>query len=102
MFSKKLINILLITILTATVLPLRQVGNLLFKNQLTEELSETHDSPVKKADDKFGFKQFQCCYHQLISINGPGNQSTYTPFIFSSKLPVSPAGDIHTPPPNYN
>ena len=99
MWYKKLVNLLLIFIMSSTVLPLKQVGDLLFKKQLTEEISESHDSPVKKADSKFAFKEYHGHeYHALAVSSFSTALSGYT--YFKSPLPVSPATDIHTPPPN--
>jgi len=96
---KKIINLLLVAILTATVLPLKQVGNLLFKNQLTEEISEGHDSPVKKSDGKFDINKYTFACDLATNVH---SQLPVVGFYgsFNSLLPLSPVKDIHTPPPN--
>lgn|GEM_PF-5587420 len=81
------------------MLPLKQVGDLIFKNQLTEELGAHTDCPIKKAESKPDLKEYFCSY-ESISISPSVNfRIGYNHF--NSPLPASPATDIHTPPPNF-
>ena len=96
---KKLINILLIVVLLVTILPIKQVGNMLFNNQWTEELNGHSEHEV---DKKSLITKWVCLTgNDLLSINniylGKDECSFYA---FSQKLPVHPSGDIHSPPPN--
>ncbi|MEO7312906.1 MAG: hypothetical protein ABIX01_21150 [Chitinophagaceae bacterium] len=99
MLYKKIINLLLIAILSATILPLKQVGNLIFKRQLTEEISEIQDDYEKKGDGKFDLKKYTCCFNDALDIHSQLIASYYYGE-FNSPLPISPVADIHTPPPN--
>lgn len=44
---KKIINILLIIVFATQILPIQQVGSLLFGNQLTEEVPHAIDDVAK-------------------------------------------------------
>ena len=92
------INILLILVLGITILPVAQVGSLLFKNQITEEKCGSEDGgSIKKAD--FG--------EPLLFNHVPGHSTCMQAFMdaaqyihFAETLPPSHRGDIHSPPPN--
>lgn len=97
---KKLINILLILVLLVTTLPIKQVGNMLYNNQWTEELNEHSEHQVEKKMQlaKWAFLTGA----DLFSCNENGvekQDSRY--FSYCQKLPTHPSGDIHSPPPNF-
>jgi len=96
---KKIISIVLLFILLLQVLPLQQVGYVLFSNQINEELPhgmEDGKSPVKKftgIEDHFLFTENSG--HPLSAFT---NSTAY--IFYSSSIPANHTGEIHTPPPN--
>lgn len=96
---KKLINILLIVVLTITILPIRQVGNMLFKNQWTEELNDHSEQHEKKPQpDKWTFLTYGDLLNQALGINSDDGIRF---FAYSQQLPFNASGEIHSPPPNF-
>jgi hypothetical protein len=96
---KKLVNILLIVVLTVTILPIKQVGNMLFNNQWTEELNDhsEHQPEKKSQPEKWTFVTGSDLLH--CNDNGiPDAESRF--YAFSQSLPINPSGEIHSPPPN--
>jgi hypothetical protein len=97
--AKRIVNILLILTLMVTILPIKQVGNMLFNNQWTEELNEHSENNVeKKSQAKWAFLSGSDL------INSTNNSVLILEcrfFAFSQRLPVSPSGEIHSPPPNF-
>ena len=81
------------------LLPVRQLGKLLFKNGITEELS--HDDCSPDCKEHFPFKK------DFIHADQPAHvwiaEFKALQYIhFADVLPVPFAGDIHTPPPNIS
>ena len=96
---KKLINILLIVVLTITILPIRQVGSMLFKNQWTEEINDHSEHHEKKQQPE----KWTCLTHNDLVNQALGNANRVVQFFaYSQQLPVNPSGEIHSPPPNFN
>jgi hypothetical protein len=96
---KKIANIIMIVVLLFTILPLKQVGKLLSGSQLTEEIAHS-DQPEKKPNKacnldfcSFGYRS-EANPHHLIS------QLQFAEY--ASHLPVTPAGEILVPPPNFS
>ena len=96
---KKIIALVCLLILGIQVLPLRQIGCLLSKNQLTEELPHSV-CEVKNSVQKFEptipdpFGSAGVLQTDLLATNA-------IRFVhFASVLPASHEGEIHTPPPN--
>jgi len=98
---KKLVNILLILVLLVTVLPLKQVGRMLFDGQWTEEINEHSDhSPEKKSQPvKWTFLSGGAAHDAASSSLIYSRDHN---FDYSQSLPVNPSGEIHSPPPNGN
>ena len=97
--TKKLVNILLILVLSVTILPIKQVGNMLFNNQWTEELSDHADHQVEKKSTPAKWALLKDsdlfnCSNQSLLLASSGH------YAFSQSLPVNPCGEIHSPPPN--
>ena len=97
---KTFISTICLTVLMFQLLPVKQLGSLLFSNQLQEELPHDAGSDVEKdMKGKVDFKKEFCCTHDFAQIN-----FIYTASIayihFATALPKLHAGDIHTPPPN--
>ncbi|MES2646805.1 MAG: hypothetical protein V4717_08030 [Bacteroidota bacterium] len=97
---KKIVNIFLILVLMVTVLPIKQVGNMLFNNQWTEELNEHSESSVEKKSQAAKWA-FLTGADMLNSSNNSLLILECRFFAFSQRLPVSPSGEIHSPPPNF-
>ncbi len=88
-------------VLTFQLLPVRQLGGLLFSNGITEELPHDDDSDgaLKDYKDKLSFKK------DFLFTYSDGNfslaESAIAQYIhFSIVLPSPLAGDVQTPPPN--
>ena len=96
---KKVVNIILILVLAITILPIKQVGNMLFNNQWTEELSDHADNVLEKKSQpgKWNFLAgpAEIIYGGTSQIN-PGSK----PSMLIQTLPSNPSGEIHSPPPN--
>jgi hypothetical protein len=86
-------------VLTVTILPIKQVGNMLFNNQWTEELNDHSEQQIEKKSqpDKWTF----LTDNDLLHSNGDGISDAERRFYsFSQSLPINPSGEIHSPPPN--
>lgn len=96
--KKKLFAVFLLLVLTTQMLPLRQIGSVLFSNQINEELPHSMDI------DK------DCCkknihYSDYLSAVPAAALSAYIDFSYSprsiaDRIPQNPAGEILVPPPN--
>jgi hypothetical protein len=94
---KQLINIFLVLVLATQMLPVEQMGKLLFSNQITEELPHSADTEVvKKASTS----------NEFLAPNAEGLFAKLG-FVFSSatsdskvNFPHNHSKDIHNPPPN--
>ncbi len=96
---KNYISLVLLIVLMFQVLPIKQLGNLLFSNQLQEELPHGADDVEKDAKAKVAFKKDFCAIHDLTQLSFL--QITSKRYIhFAIALPAPHAGEIHTPPPN--
>ncbi len=96
---KKIISIVLLFILLLQVLPLQQVGYILFSNQINEEL------PHSSADGKVSVKKFTGFEDRyLFTENSSHLLSIFisaTAYIFySCSIPANHTEEIQTPPPN--
>ncbi|KAI9450661.1 hypothetical protein F5148DRAFT_1336361 [Russula earlei] len=96
---KRIIAVICLLVLTIQVLPVKQIGSVLFGNQVNEELPHSLGLE-KKADCKcFPFKDDPFLAASGIALYPPiysGNQYIH----FTITLPASHEGDIPTPPPN--
>ncbi len=96
---KRIIAVICLLVLTIQVLPVKQIGYVLFGNQVNEELPHSLDLE-KKTDCKcFPFKDDPFLASSAIALYPPiysGNQYIH----FTITLPDSHEGDIPTPPPN--
>ena len=97
--AKKIINIFFIMVFMTQVLPVKQVGRILFQASMVEELPEK--TPTKSSagleDD---YKHFLSLHTYNNSFFTNNIQSPY--IHFSEILPGLMAGDIHTPPPDFS
>ena len=97
MKGKQVITLFCFVMLMCQLLPVRQLGKLLFKNGITEELS--HDDCSPDCKDHFPFKKDFIHADQSIHIRiGEAAASQY--IHFADTLPTHLPGDIQTPPPD--
>ena len=97
--TRKIINIILILVLTVTILPIKQVGNALFNNQWTEELNDhsSEQHPEKGTHAKWAY----IGNDDLLNGNtGFIIKEASRFYSFSQRLPAHPSGKIHYPPPD--
>jgi hypothetical protein len=90
---KKLIAIICIFTLGTQMLPVQQIGSVLFGNQINEELPHNYDSKEKESKGDIDFTTIHSSL-PLFSVQ----VSAYLHFAVS--LPSSYSKDVHTPPPN--
>lgn len=99
--TKKLINIFVLVVFTIQVLPVKQVGSLLFGNQITEEIVQDVDDADELAKDG--------CKTESKSVFINSQFACITQFFTSSSLllkeisivfPHNHSTDIYSPPPN--
>ena len=93
------INITLMLVLGITILPIAQVGYLLYSNQITEEKCNVEDggSATKKVD----FTDPAVLGTGAWQVSGGSGFCDAMSYIhFAETLPPSRRGDIHSPPPN--
>jgi len=97
--TKKIINIFFLLVFAIQVLPVKQVGRILFQSSLIEELPEKTSS---KSTDAFqdDYKHFLSLHTFSNSLFRNNTQSNY--IHFSETLPDLMAGDLHTPPPDFS
>lgn len=98
---KKIIPVFLLFTLMLQLLPVQQMGYVLFSNQINEELPHGLED-----DGKASVKKFTALDDQLL-LNGHhghlvsafNNSASY--ISYSCSIPNNHAGEIHTPPPNF-
>ncbi|WP_153797773.1 hypothetical protein [Foetidibacter luteolus] len=92
---RKWLTILCLLVFSIQLLPLRQVGSLLYSNQLTEELP--HSFGAEKSED-IKFEPVRHDYFDNIAPATLFSEENYRHF--ASTLPDNHEGEIQTPPPN--
>ena len=95
---KKIINIFLIIVFATQILPIQQVGSLLFGNQLTEEVPHAIDDFVKDGSKCEGKCEFVIDFYETIMPH-----FTTVSLLIKDLCVIFPhnhSTDIHTPPPN--
>ena len=94
--GKKIINIFFLLVFMTQVLPVKQVGRILFQASLIEELPEK--APAKTIGLEDLTKNVSSFYQfNFLSVS---NSNSY--IHFSETLPGLMAGDIQTPPPDFS
>jgi hypothetical protein len=96
--GKKIINIFLVLVLSVQMLPVQQMGRMLFSNQFNKEIPHSVDaakSIMKKADGKSDFvtPPVVCIYASIIYLHKPQPAE-------ADAIPLNYATDILVPPPN--
>lgn len=97
--KKQLFSAFLLLVLITQMLPLRQIGSVLFSNQINEELPHSMDI------DKGCFKK-NTQYSDYLTAIPMAAVSVFIDFSYShhsfaDRIPQNPAGEILVPPPNY-
>jgi len=94
---KKICTYFLLLVLTIQILPVQQMGSMLFSNQFNEEIPhsyETDHGPLGKALLKSDFLSTQDLILRSALIVSPKHLHT------ADAIPQNHTGDIHVPPPN--
>jgi hypothetical protein len=96
---RKIITYFLLFVLAIQLLPVKEMGMLLYNNQLTEEIYDALDTSEEKNDSKESKKEFTSTNyskHLDIEINySIGNRHTF----FNTFLKSRYSDDTITPPP---
>ncbi|MBL7717395.1 MAG: hypothetical protein JNL72_01060 [Flavipsychrobacter sp.] len=103
---KKLVAYIFLFIFSFQVLPVKELGKMLFKNQLTEEIKEAdysssdkgEDLKLKKEGDPLMSEEWeQACTARIQYL------SHFLQIVIheAERLPHQHVGEIFTPPPNY-
>ncbi len=98
MIGKRILNIFLILVLCVQMLPIQQMGRMLFSSQFTEEIPHSFDTAKaagKKADGKSDF-----ITTPTLSINASIIYLTLQHPVVADAIPLNHTDDIHVPPPN--
>lgn len=97
---KILISLICLTVLMFQLLPVKQLGSLLFSNQLQEELPHAAADVEKGMNENPDFKKDFYYIHNITQVNHIACNTNL--FIhFATALPFAHVGEIHTPPPNF-
>lgn len=94
---KKLLSIFLVSLMCIQLLPIKEVGKLLFNNQIVEEHMEGGNSskgPKLTAD--LGFLR----YAEMSALLNPELFLSTRNYNYYEEIPASPIQEIQTPPPN--
>jgi hypothetical protein len=94
---KKIIALVCLLVLATQMLPVKEIGSMLFGNQINEELPHSLDIG-KETPGKLIFKSDSFINQPAENIFLASNISEYVHF--ASLLPHNHAAEIHTPPPN--
>jgi hypothetical protein len=94
---KKIIAVICLMVLSTQVIPLRQIGAMLFSNQLTEELAHGADCVKKPCEEKELHTYFPSAFDlQPQTLSGINNHSMYA----HVRLVNLHVAEVPTPPPN--
>lgn len=96
--KQKCITLFLLLVLAIQVLPIRQMGSMLFSNQFTEEI------PHSLAIEKDNFKKFAPSSDFLttpfLNLGSQFLEYDYQHLNYADAIPHNYTDDIHVPPPN--
>lgn len=95
---EKICTLFLLLVLAIQILPIQQMGGLLFSNRFTEEIPHVHDTDsgfFKKAAIKNDYLSSTGC-----NIVSAFIVSAVQHLDFADAIPLNHADDIHVPPPN--
>lgn len=95
---RNLLAYFFLIIFSFQVLPMRAIGKIIAKGQLTEEVNEdccnADDSDTANGNDMI------CLFSEYVSIVSPVEVKAATPVFRNEDLPSDLIKDIHCPPPN--
>jgi hypothetical protein len=99
---KKWLAYIFLTIFSFQVLPVKEIGKILFKGQMTEEIHEADladgsPSKIKKSTDPFRLHPTET--EQTARIQYISHRASLA-VVESERLPLQFIPDIFTPPPN--
>lgn len=102
---KHLVAYLFLIIFSFQVLPVKEIGKILFKNQLTEEVKESDCSECGGGETVKLKKEGEPLYHpeeeeQQTARVQYLSHSLHTAIHEAERLPLHHIGEILTPPPN--
>jgi hypothetical protein len=93
---KKVINIFILLVFATQILPIKQVGSLLFGNQITEDVIQDIDDVAKDGlKGKSDFTEANVSWPTAFAI-----QHLFTLTELSVIFPHNHSTDIYSPPPN--
>ncbi|MBI2284375.1 MAG: hypothetical protein HYU71_11755 [Bacteroidetes bacterium] len=96
--KKRFCTVFLLLVLAIQILPIRQMGGLLFSNQFTEELP--HSIHVEKSGFQKAFLRNDH-FSNTVFTHTPGTEDRASQHqLFADAIPQNFTGDIHVPPPN--
>jgi hypothetical protein len=99
MIKRKTIGLLMCLLLSIQMLPVAAVGRLFYQNEITEELQDTDEAPVKSIS--FAVEMDKYILHSTSHpLNSTEAIATTRHTEHSSKLNAQHIKDVQTPPPN--
>src|SRR4051812_24925994 len=94
---KKFIALICLIVFCTQVIPLRQIGAILFNNQITEEIAHSSEGGKKLANEKDAYAYFPSVFNfQIQTLSGTNDKSIYA----HSRLIKLHIAEVPTPPPN--
>ena len=93
---KKIIAVICLTVLSTQGIPLRQIGAILFNNQLTEEIAHASDLGKKLSEEKELHTYDPLLSTQVKILSDINNHSMYA----HTRLVKQHVAEVPTPPPN--
>jgi hypothetical protein len=98
--KKKFCTYFLLLVLAIQILPIQQMGSLLFSNQFTEELPHSADTDIDKGCFKKADLKSDYLSTPSFSLNSAFIDFSFQHLYFADAIPQNHTGDIHVPPPN--
>ena len=93
---KNVLSIVLLVLMSTQLLPIKEMGRLLFNNQIVEEHPVDGCSDLVKLSKELKFlKHYD---HSLAEL--PSLYLSCKHYSFFEEIPLGPAREIHCPPPN--
>jgi hypothetical protein len=93
---KKVLGIFLLVLMSTQLLPIKEMGRLLFNNQIVEEHPVDGCNDIVKLAKELKFlKQYDASLQYA-----PSLFLTSIHYNFFAEIPQGPAREIHCPPPN--
>jgi hypothetical protein len=93
---KKVIALICLIVLSTQVVPLRQIGAILFNNQITEEIAHASDCGKRLSEEKELHTSYLSLGIQVKILSDINNLSMFA----HSRLVKQHVAEVPTPPPN--